>query len=268
MQRRKDQNFDRQLIGLQGPKSDFGDLPLVHVTAAWTSKEILRAGKLITKRCRVFGKDLVYFFVARPAYRTKLGAQESHQLSRFPVGFVFKQSAVPVPYHAYPFDTGGAADGAFDSQADPFVPLEDYALRPDYKSVSKFLGWAFGESKSYLRGRLRSDLSNEVQAYESVAVSYMDIARLGVDGSNEHDIRASAIEISASHNVDLHGQLDLLVAPKQFVEGNEPVSTMIKPLVGAGAKLKLYDWQANRTPNEYQSDIQRIVESWYEEISW
>lgn len=263
MRRRSDQNFDRQLVGLEGDDTSFGELTLVHVTAAWNSKEILRTGKFVTRKCRVFGKELLYFFVVRPAYKTKVGSEESHQLSRFPVAFFVKPSAVSTPRHAYPFDTGGAADGAFDKQADPYIPLEDYALEPNYNSVSNFINWAFGSIESYFFGRLRPELNDKVEPYKSVAVSYLDIARMGVDGSNEHDMRASAIEIASSHNVDLLDQVSLIIAPKQFIEGNDPVLKLIEPLVARGADLNLYDWQANRTPNEYQADIQRIAEKWY-----
>lgn len=263
MRRREDRNFDRQLIGLSGPEVDVRELPLVHVTAAWNSKEILRSSKLLTRRCKVFKKDLIYFFVLRPAYRTKIGDEDSHQISRFPVAFVFKSTAVPDPLHVYPFDTGGAADGSFDSQADPYVPLEDYALEPNYKSILTFISWAFGKVSDYYSGRTRHGLSDAIKPFQSVAVSYLDIARLGSEGSNEHDMRASTIEVAASHNVEISGNLHLIIAPKQFVEGNKPVMDLVDPLIGAGANLKLYDWQPNRSPNEYQMDIQRIAEDWY-----
>lgn len=265
MQRRKDQNYDRQLKALEGPEPLSGEIPLAHLAPAWVAKEIMKVGKLVTKKCRVFNTDLIYFFAIKPAYRTKIGAEESHQLSRFPVAFILKQSSLKNPRHVYPFDTGGAADGAFDSKADPYVPLEDYALSPEFSAVSNFIGWAFGNKIDYYDGRLRNNLSEETQPFQSVAVSYIDIARMGVVGSNEHDTRASTIEISSNHNIELAGALHLIIAPKQFVEGNEPVLELMGPLKKSGAELKLYDWQPNRAPNEYQDDIMRIARAWYEQ---
>lgn len=239
------------------------NLPIVHVTPTWNAKEILKIGKLTTKRCPVFGRDLVYFFSLRPSYRTKIGSVESHQISRFPVAFVLRPEAVSAPLHVYPFDTGGAANGSFDSQADPYIPLEDYALEPKHEAISKFISWAFGNTENYLYGRLRPGLANEIEPFKSVAVSYIDIARLGIEGSNDHDTRASCIEIASSHNVDISGFVELIVAPKQFIEGNEPIFNLIKPLIKMGTKLELYDWMPNRSPNDYQDDLRRIVESWF-----
>lgn len=236
------------------------DLPLVHVTAAWPAKEIVAAGKLVTRRCPVFESELLYFFALRPAYRSRFGAEESHQISRFPVVFVLRADAVKQPLHAYPFDTGGAALGAFAKQADKYVPLEDYALEPSHRGVSQFISWAFGTLDAYFDGRLRATLQDEVRPHESVAVSYLDIARMGVEGSNEHDKRASTVEIASSHNVDLAGNVQLIVLPKQYLEGNQTLLDSLKPL---GADLETYDWQPNRTPDEFQKDIMRICRDWY-----
>lgn len=263
MRRRDDINFDRQLQQVDGAMIAPSRLALVHVTAAWPAKEILRVGKLVTKHCRVFKKQLIYFFILRPSYRNKIGNEESHQVTRFPMAFVFDHSAVPNPYQVYPFDTGGAVDGAFNGQADPYIPLEDYALLPNYENVGKFISSFFGNSENYFRGSLRPDLANDLPIYASVAISYADIARMGVDGSNEHDTRASSIEVAASHNVELMGKVRLIVAPKQYIDGNKPVSDLLNDLKANGTRVKVYDWQANRKPNEYQSDIFRIVEEWY-----
>lgn len=263
MRRREDINFDRQLRGLSGKSLPAEKMPIVHITAAWPAKEILRLGKLTTRNCRIFKRPLVYFFVLKPAYRSKIGNEESHQLSRFPVAFVLDNSSVPQPLHAYPFDTGGAADGAFDSQADPYIPLEDYGLDPSFDAVGRFISWFYGDVERYFKSTLRPGLNSEVQPFQSVAVSYIDIARMGVEGSNDHDTRASTIEISSSHNVDLRGNAKLVVAPKQYIEGNLSLINNINELKKSGCDLKLYDWQPNRTPNDYQSDIFRIIELWY-----
>jgi hypothetical protein len=261
--RRQDNNFDRQLIGHTGLATLPEMLPLVHVTSVWCGKEIVLKRVLETNFCPVFGTELLYFFVLRPAYCLPHGNKESHQISRFPVVFVVHPEAVPEPRHVYPFDTGGAAKGAFAKQADPYVPLEDYALRPAHASASAFISWAFGDLESYFEGRLREGLQQGLSPHELVASGYLDIARMGVKGSNEHDKRASAVELAASHNVALEANVQLAIFPKQFLEGNEPFLAEIRELELRGAHVETYDWRPNRTPNEFQEDIMRICRQWY-----
>lgn len=263
MNRRTDANFDRQLIGRTGDLEIAGDLPLAHVTAVWPAKEIIRAGKLVTRLCDVFALKLLYFFVMRPAYVSRYSEEPSHQITRFPAVFVVDPGAVTQPVHVYPFDSGGGAKGAFQEQADKYVPLEDYALEPRLGAVKEFVAWAFGSIEAYFEGRTRLELAREIMPHESVAISYLDIARMGVDGSNVHDKRASTIEIAASHNVDLPGNLRLLIIPKQFLEGNSGLERDVAVLKQHGTDIELYDWQPNRRPSEFQRDLMRITREWY-----
>lgn len=260
--RREDGNFDRQLIGLAGSQA-LSPSPLVHVTGVWKGKEIVERGTLKTGPCDVFPGELLYFFVLRPAYSLPRGGQESHQISRFPVVFIVRPEAVKDPRHVYPFDTGGAAKGAFVTQADPNIPLEDYALLPSHAAAAEFIGWAFGDLESYFEGRLREGLQEEIPYSRMVAAGYLDIARMGIEGSNSHDKRASAVEIASSHNVDLLGNVRLIILPKQFLEENDRFLEELRKLEAAGADVETYDWQPNRTPNEFQKDIMRISREWY-----
>jgi hypothetical protein len=260
MLRRDNINFDRQLIERAAPTGLRQELPLVHVTAAWPAQEVVREGKFVTKHCDVFDSDLVYFFVLRPAYRSKFGTEESHQLSRFPVVFILRPEAVPNPRHVYPFDTGGAAKGAFAKQADKYVPLEDYALAPTHAAAVGHIGWAFGTLEAYFEGRLKDGIQDNVRPFESVISGYIDVARMGVEGSNEHDKRASTIELAAGHNIDLAGNVRLVILPKQFLEENR---TLFDKLEALGTDIELYDWQPNRAPDEFQKDILRISREWY-----
>lgn len=260
MPRRDNTNFDRQLIGKSASGSFPDKLPLVHVTAAWPAKEIIRDRKLLASHCDVFDAEMLYFFVLRPAYRSKFGDKESHQLSRFPVAFVLRPEAVHSPKHVYPFDTGGAAKGAFATQADKYVQLEDYGLEPTHAAAVAHIGWAFGSLEAYFEGRLRDGIQDEVKPFESVVVSFIDIARMGVEGSNEHDKRASTVELAASHNVDLADNLLLVILPKQLLEANAPLLDALKTL---NADIEPYDWQPNRAPDEFQKDILRISREWY-----
>lgn len=263
MRRRQNDRLDYELAARERDGFSSGPLPLVHVTASHPAHEIIRDGKLVTSRCDVFDAQLVYFFVLRPAYCKKIGREKSHQLTRFPVAFILRPEAVSSPHHVYPFDSGGGASGAFHHAADPYVHLEDYALDPRGDAAERFIGWAFGDLDAYYAGRLHPDLEASITPDQWAAVGYASIARLGVAGHRDHDLRASTLEVASSQNVDLATNVRLLIVPKQLLEGTGSFLDDIAPLVRGGAAVEPYDWQPNRAPNEYQRDLIRIARQWY-----
>lgn len=261
MPRRPNVAFERNLQKLSAPADQPGALPLAHVTSAWKASEIVKGGQLETRNCDVFNDDLLYFFVLRPAYRAKDGDQPSHQLSRFPVAFVVRPSAVPHPRHVYPFDTGAAAKGAFANKADNEVYLEDYALAPDHKGATGHIGWAFGTVDAYFRGELRTNIEDGVSFTDSVTRGYIDVARMGRENSNEHDKRASAIELASSHDVALKGNLLLAILPKPYLEDG---TTLVDELNAMDVAIEYYDWQPNRAPDEFQKDLMELIFAWFD----
>ena len=52
-------------------------LDLVHITSVGAGREIVSVGQIETRRCEVFRRDLVYLFLARPAYRLRNGDAKS-----------------------------------------------------------------------------------------------------------------------------------------------------------------------------------------------
>jgi len=262
MPRRSDVDFERQLVGRCATVVGSRELPLVHVTASWPAQEILKKKKLLPSKCPIFQVELLYFFVLRPAYKDKLGREPSHQVSRFPFVFAVRPEGVDPPRHVYPFDTGAAATGAFASQADKYVQLEDYALENSHRAIRSFIKWAFGSIESYFDAELRLDVREDVAASESVVISYLDIARMGFEGSNRHDTRASTIEVASDHAVSLDFAC-LLIYPKQFLEANKTLVKIFKEMKGKGVSLRGYDWQPNRSPDEFQKDIMSISKAWF-----
>lgn len=236
------------------------DFLLVHVTAVGAAREIIRCGQIETRQCRVFNKALTYFFALRPAYRLKRSEEPTDQLDRFPFVFVLDPVSLGPPYHVYPFDTGGAMDGAFDEQANEFIFLDDYRLRPNYDAVSGQIGWAFGSRAAYYDGQLRQDVESSLAYHETGPRSFLRIAALASVGSNRPDQRASAIELAFDRHVPLRGNIKFAVMPRQFLEDprgdNQP---MIDGLTSAGILWTFYEWEPNRTPDEFRQEVTRLV---------
>jgi hypothetical protein len=149
----------------------------------------------------VFKRDLVYMFLARPAYRLRSGDAKSDQINRFPCVFVFRPERLGPPYHIYPFDTGARASGCYGDTVDPHVYLEDCELDQDLPAAQRHIAWAFGGNRQYFEGDLIPGLMQGLHAWQSVGLGWLAIAGLAATGSNRPDKRASAIEIAYSKHL-------------------------------------------------------------------
>ncbi|MDG2531267.1 hypothetical protein [Caulobacter endophyticus] len=236
-------------------------LPLIHMTAVGAAREIVRTGSIDTRRCPVFDRDLVYFFVGRPAYRLKHGDDKSNYISMFPCLFMGRGTTLGAPYHVYPLDTGGLMAGVFGGHPDPHVYLEDYELEPNLASAAGHIAWAFEDLQAYYNGDLRPGLSETLARWDEVGVAFTSLARLASRQSNtKPDLRASTVEVAYSRPVSLKDAVDYAILPAQYLEDQHgPNSKFIERLTELGIAWEVYDWQPHKTPNQYNDEINQLV---------
>lgn len=235
------------------------DFYLVHVTAVGTAREIIRAGQIETRLCPIFGRQLTYFFALRPAYKLKGSEQKQSIIDFFPLVFLVSAEHLGPPFHVYPFDTGGALEGAFDEGASPTFFLEDYQLEETLQAATDHMFWAFGTPANYYDGKLKPDFASQFAAWDVGPLTFAKIAGLASAGSNRPDRRASAIELAFDVHVPL-GQVKFAILPYQFLEDpNGTNSEMIQRLKAAGVAWETYDWRANRAPADFHNEINRMV---------
>lgn len=232
---------------------------LIHVTSVGIAREIIRAGYIETRICKVLGENLVYFFAMRPAYKLRGADKKNDILDFFPFIFLVSTENLEVPYHVYPFDTGGALEGAFDEGASPAVFLEDYALEETLQAVNDHIEWAFGTPADYYDGKLKPDFGKDIPDWEAGPKTFAKISRLASVGSNRPDRRASAIELAYSRHVSL-GEVKFAILPYQFLEDpHGPNTDMIDRLTASGVSWETYQWRANRAPADFQKEINVLV---------
>lgn len=247
----------------RGSKADPTRLMLVHVTAVGAAREILRAGQITVNRCKVFRRELIYFFVLRPAYKLKNSHEKRELIDFFPFVFVLDPALIGAPYHVYPFDTGAAVSGAFDAGHSPWVPLEDYALEETLQGAADHIAWAFGTRSNYFDGRLKPDLAKTLPEWDSHGLTFIEIARLAAEGSNRPDLRASSIEVAYTAHMPLDPHVKFAVMPRQFLEDARGRNTaMITALTAAGIEWETYDWRPNRPPEDFHLEVNTIVRAW------
>ena len=242
-------------------------LDLVHITSVGWGRRIVAAGKIELRRCNVFGRDLVYTFMARPAYRFHDGDVKSDQISRFPFVFVISPEKLGAPFHVYPFDTGAAAAGRYGDLAQPTVYLDDYELEPSIAAAMQHIAWAFGTNSSYFEGVLKAGLADTLPYWRSVGRGWIDIAGLAATGVDRPDARAIAIEVAYSSAIDLRqGHVRLAIFPQQLMEDERGDNAQfIAELQQLGLAVKTYDWRPNETPDSFMDEVTRIVQRHLEE---
>ncbi len=234
---------------------------LVHVTSVGWGRRIVSGGVLERRQCSVLGKELVYFFLARPAYRFGRGDEKNDQVNFFPFVIVLSSSALPAPYHVYPFDTGAYMAGFYDEVVDPSIYIEDYELEPDLISAHRHIEWAFGGVQEYYDAKVKSELAGTIPQWRSVAQNWMRIASLASTGREKPDRRASAIELAYAQSVDLRqGHARLLVFPEQLLEDpNGANSALIKSIRDLNVDFETYAWRPNETPDSFADVISQIT---------
>lgn len=234
---------------------------LVHVTSVGWGRRIVATSRIETRRCPVFERDLIYIFMARPAYRFRDGDAKSAQISRFPFVFVISPQALGDPFHVYPFDTGAYVADVYGTTIDPTLYLDDYELTPSIEATLQHITWAFGSKTAYFEGALRVDLADSLPFWRSVGRGWIDIANLAATGRDRPDARASAIEIAYARSIDLRqGHVRLLVFPQQFIEDARGQNAdFLAELGKLGLAYKTYDWRPNETPDSFTDEITRIV---------
>ncbi|UYO38308.1 hypothetical protein KQX62_16405 [Rhodopseudomonas palustris] len=224
-------------------------------------REIVQAEQVETRECAVFSnRKLVYFFLARPAYRLKDGDQKSDQINRFPSVLVIDPGRLGAPFHVYPFDTGAGVSGRYGDKADPFVYLEDYELDPSLQAAARHINWAFGSNRAYFDGDLRQGLESKIDPWKAVLKGFVTIAGLASSRHNDPDKRASAIEIAFDHHVTLKGNSKLIIIPKQYMEnGKNKNHEFLRRLRKLRIRWETYDWQPNLEPDFFFEEIHEIV---------
>jgi len=242
-------------------------LDLVHVTSVGWGKRIISTARIEARRCRVFDHDLVYAFLARPAYRFRDGDLKSDQISRFPFVLVLSPENLGPPFHVYPFDTGAFDAGLYKAAADPTIYLEEYELPPTLVGALQHIAWAFGSKAGYFEGTVKADLAESLPAWRTIGRGWIDIAGLASVGRDRPDARAAAIEVAYGRSIDLkQHHVRLVIFPLQFIEddrGNN--AEFLAQLTTLGLAYKTYNWRPNETPDSFMDEVARIVREHLEE---
>ncbi|MDP4024737.1 hypothetical protein Q8W71_19085 [Methylobacterium sp. NEAU 140] len=237
------------------------EIYLVHICNVGALREIIRTRKIITNGCRVFKRELNYFFLLKAAYKPKSSEEKSDLLDFFPAAIVLNASKLPEPHHVYPFDSGGAHSGAFNEAYNPYLALDDFELEPNFSSALGHVDWAFSSRKNYYHGVLIPGLHENIPVWMAAPATFLKIAKLAQAGHNRPDSRASAVEVAFSEHVPLVPHVHHLIFPKQFLEDKHAINGDVDGFLSTSeCSYCSYDWQPNRMPSDFHREIQAELE--------
>lgn len=200
-------------------------MPFVHVCDCFTFRKILATGVIAPTLCKVFDKQLSYFFYGRPSYRVGSADSTSNAMSMFPICFILEPNQITSISDAYPFDTGAFRAGIFSRYVHPKADVSDYKLVGELEFLQKFVGYFYSSNSSYYDGV--STISNgnlPAMAFELQSLHQMITSQT----TEEFDDRCHTIEIQTDQAIDLtSGGIKAMVLPSSIASDPEISSFLL-----------------------------------------
>jgi hypothetical protein len=196
------------------------ELPFVHITDGYHLPDILEPKCLKVTPCKVFGRDILYMFYGKPAYRTKHSG--TNFLScHLPCAFIFKPDVLSGKIRAvYPFDTGAFFANMYSAFFHQDSQIEDFMLPPSLTSIKQVVQKFYRSNEEYFHGGSRKNIDIPPMNFE--AEGYLELSRAPshpeANSRLRADERASAIEIHFHEDVSLKNSLEACVLPLSFLD--------------------------------------------------
>ncbi|SCX32769.1 hypothetical protein DSM25558_5521 [Agrobacterium sp. DSM 25558] len=245
----------------------YNHLPLVHISDGYNIEDILTPKALKATPCKIFGRDILYMFYGKPAYRTK-HAGSNFLSCHLPCEFIFRPEIISNNIKAvYPFDTGAFQNQMYSAFFHPKSQVADFALPPSLSSVTQLVQKFYRSNEEYFHGGSRKNI--DVPPLNFEVEGYLELSRAPShpeDGSRlRADERASAVELHFYSDVDLKDALVGCVLPVSFLgdKGIQEALEYINPKI-----IKTYNTIHKHTYESIAGKIYEIVENIYKEENY
>jgi len=177
-------HFEETLRSLPAPSELPITLPTTHLTVARWFSTVVDNGELQPKACKVFKRNLLYFFYGGVFYRTS--EMPTRNAAEFPIAFLFEPAILKDFDCYYPFDTGAMAAGLFGDWSNRFNPFEErfkVSGRGDYSTPSLMVHHLYGNNENYLTGDVNHSLSEKPEPLPQLGEFLSaDVTSSGADG--------------------------------------------------------------------------------------
>jgi len=207
----------------------------------------------VTACDKFVGENLIYFFVGRPAFKTKVGGEASYW--QCPAVFILRSLGNASVKRIHPFDTGAFIDRLLPNYLTLF-PLERFNLGSECDIIGKLISIFFGDAESYMYGsgmgerefRKRYDVSPRHQEVEA-------LTRLYNDRPATFDDRGKCVEVQVETDIGLvRSNLIGVVVPHPYLLEPELISKFEE----LGCRIESYGVFPLQVENYYATIYERV----------
>jgi len=246
----------------QEPDPGWPALPLTHVTRGTNAQLIARYGTIDPSPCRVLGKETVYCFYGRAAYRPSKANVIKFEYDS-PYCFIFDELLLGRADAIHAFDTGAHANRTYDHVLTEDMCLADFDLVGDLRRPNKLIARVFESQSAYFEGDRGAISDGIAQPWENLARAYVQL--LKSPGRNEPDDRICSIEVAIHESVSLEAHLRAVVVPSTVWKDGARAPWLVD-VEADGAQITPYPFVGGRPPEHYQAQIESSVRNLYR--SW
>lgn len=257
---------------IKGNASQGGELlPIFHSCSGLAGQSILHSDSLEARKCKVFKKELLYFFYGKPAYHIQTtGLPNTTMVYRCPVCFIVDIDKIK-PYRIYPFDTGAYMAGLYNEfsiQANETELQQEYALGKKKENIQAYVKSFFLDNEHYLNGECAKHIlgkqvvtegSDSTRRVDETEPSIIKLLRmLNCDGEFVIDERSRTVEIVCDKGILISDAVEHVILPnnllddkyvKEFFDKNKSIS------------YSTYCFRALTTPEYYyEAVIQKAID--------
>lgn len=187
-------------------------LPLIHKVdgipqvgkSKQTSLEYFEREEIFPVPCDVFGEDLIYTFIGRPAYR---------EVS-IPVCFII-EPAPELIQNIVIFDSGAYYENRYKKIVDNKLDVNLFRIPATQEMIKKFIALNFGENIYYYFGLSKIPKHFDVMKSEE-EFDYEMLKRIMDFGKVHFDVRCRTIENILRTPIDLKKYLMALIMPNSL----------------------------------------------------
>lgn len=238
-----------------------GGLPLTHTAKAYVGRRIILTGSIEPRACPVAGREVVYCFYGRPAYRATSDATV-HLSASAPYCFVLSPDLIARAASIFPFDTGAFHGRMYNHVLIEEMLMEDFDLAGDIARVERLIGALYGSARAYYQGDKSSVPKPEDVAKDWEMAPQAYAALIAGRGRNEPDDRIGTIELMFETSIDLADNLLAVIIPHTHCVPDEE-APYITQLRNNGVDIIPYTYIPGKHPEVYQTLIESCLKDYY-----
>lgn len=187
-------------------------LPFFHSCDAGYLQDILDAGELQPRKCKLYQEDLLYLFYGRPAYKSA-DTNNSRLLFMMPVVFIVNYDAVTTIKRSVAFDSG--AFSRYSEYLHKSMNLNEFELTPTKDSLNKMVDYFFEGNDPYFNGEAKigvhyDPVHFQIEGYHAILTG---------NHKTEIDDRKASLEVQLDYSIALNkNNIESIILPKHLAK--------------------------------------------------